>query len=213
VFNEIGQPVEVLAVSDIVAIHCFRVTFSNGEQLTAGERHLWNVAPEANGTTICGPTRPGRRSGGRGRASRALGESHLRWWASDKPPARNVRTLGFHQLRTWGERLMDLDTLKTVSAGIAALIGAAIGASTAIIVQRRSMRLEREKLVHTSRGRVNVLSVAVFRDFLKACKDVERLAERRSSNPRTANLAARLPASKAAPDGCSTKRPGPGLIR
>jgi hypothetical protein len=41
------------------------------------------------------------------------------------------------------------------------------------------MRLEREKLADVSFGRVNALSVAVFRDFLAACKDVESLAELR----------------------------------
>ena len=90
--------------------------------------------------------------------------------------------------------LVDLDTLKVFGSGVFALLAAALGA--AIFVQRRSMRLEREKLVHTSRGRVNALSVAVFRDFLKACKAVERLAERREAGEIIDNEAVRAVTAK-----------------
>ena len=76
---------------------------------------------------------------------------------------------------------MDLDTLKVLGSGLFALLAAALGATTAMFVQRRAMRIERDRLTHAARGRVNALSVAVFRDFLRAAKPVERIAERRQA--------------------------------
>ncbi|MFF0630873.1 hypothetical protein ACFYTS_00055 [Nocardia sp. NPDC004151] len=66
-----------------------------------------------------------------------------------------------------------------LASGAFALIGAGLGAVTTILIQRRMMVLEREKLRHIAVGRVNALSIAVFRDMLAATKAVERLAERR----------------------------------
>lgn len=60
-------------------------------------------------------------------------------------------------------------------------MGAALGVVGSLGVQRRTARLEREKLSHAVRGRVNALSVAVFREFLAACKKVERVGERREA--------------------------------
>ena len=54
---------------------------------------------------------------------------------------------------------MDLDTLKVLGSGLFALLAAALGATTAMLVQRRAMRIERDKLTHAARGRVNALSV------------------------------------------------------
>jgi len=82
---------------------------------------------------------------------------------------------------------MDIEALTVVVSGLFAVLAAAMGATAAIWVQRRSMRMENEKLAHSARGRVNALSVAVFRDFLRACKDVESLAERRESGDIPAN--------------------------
>jgi hypothetical protein len=74
---------------------------------------------------------------------------------------------------------MDPGLLSAVSSGAFALLGAGVGAAGAALIQTRSARLEREKLSHDTRGRVNALSVAVFRQLLASCKEVERTAERR----------------------------------
>jgi hypothetical protein len=77
--------------------------------------------------------------------------------------------------------MVDPDLLRTVSSGVFALLGTALGVVGSWGIQRRTARLEREKLSHAVRGRVNALSVAVFREFLVACKEVERLGERREA--------------------------------
>jgi hypothetical protein len=76
---------------------------------------------------------------------------------------------------------MDPGLLSAVSSGAFALLGAGVGAAGAALVQTRSARLERDKLSHDTRGRVNALSVAVFRELLASCKEVERTAERREA--------------------------------
>ena len=67
---------------------------------------------------------------------------------------------------------------ETTSAA-AALAGALIGAGAILVNQWRSAKLERQRMKHETRGRVNALSASVFREYLAACKVVERLAERR----------------------------------
>ena len=76
---------------------------------------------------------------------------------------------------------MDPGLLSAVSSGAFALLGAGVGAAGAALVQTRSARLERDKLSHDMRGRVNALSVAVFRELLASCKEGERTAERREA--------------------------------
>jgi hypothetical protein len=78
--------------------------------------------------------------------------------------------------------MFDADLVRTLSSGLFALLGACVGVVASFGVQRRTARLEREKLRHTARGRVNSLSVAVFREFLAACKEVERIAEQREAD-------------------------------
>lgn len=77
--------------------------------------------------------------------------------------------------------MVDADLVKTLSSGVFALLGAGVGVAASFGVQRRNTRVEREKLRHTARGRVNALSIAVFREFLAACKEVERIGERREA--------------------------------
>jgi hypothetical protein len=77
--------------------------------------------------------------------------------------------------------MVDADLLRTLSSGVFALLGTALGVIGSLGVQRRTARLEREKLSHAVRGRVNALSVTVFREFLAACKEVERIGERREA--------------------------------
>jgi hypothetical protein len=77
--------------------------------------------------------------------------------------------------------VIDADLLRTLSTGLFALLGAGVGVAATFAVQHKTARLEREKLRHAARGRVNALSVAVFRDFLAACKEVERIGERREA--------------------------------
>jgi hypothetical protein len=77
--------------------------------------------------------------------------------------------------------MVDPDLLRTLSSGVFALLGTALGVIGSLGIQRRAARLEREKLSHAVRGRVNALSVTVFREFLAACKEVERLGERREA--------------------------------
>jgi len=74
---------------------------------------------------------------------------------------------------------MDPGLLSAVSSGVFALLGAVVGVAGATLIQTRYAQLERDKLSHDTRGRVNALSVAVFREFLASCKEVERTAERR----------------------------------
>lgn len=73
------------------------------------------------------------------------------------------------------------DALKIIVPGICAFAGAILGATMTYFAQRRALHMEREKLAHAARERVNALSVSVFRDFLSACKQTERLAERREA--------------------------------
>lgn len=77
--------------------------------------------------------------------------------------------------------MFDADLLRTLSTGLFALLGAGIGVAATFAVQHKTARLEREKLRHAARGRVNALSVTVFREFLAACKEVERIGERRAA--------------------------------
>lgn len=75
--------------------------------------------------------------------------------------------------------MLDSESVRVLSSGIFALLGATLGAIVTFWAQRRSAQLERERLRHSVRGRVNALSVTVFREFLAACKQVEQLGERR----------------------------------
>ncbi|MGW4351335.1 hypothetical protein ACWELJ_04515 [Nocardia sp. NPDC004582] len=68
-----------------------------------------------------------------------------------------------------------------VASGAFALLGASLGALTTILIQRQMVLLEREKLRHVAIGRVNALSIAVFRDMLAAGKKVELIVERREN--------------------------------
>lgn len=77
--------------------------------------------------------------------------------------------------------MFDADLLRTLSTGLFALLGASLGIAATFAVQHKTARLEHAKLRHAARGRVNALSVAVFRDFLAACKEVERIGERREA--------------------------------
>jgi hypothetical protein len=63
-----------------------------------------------------------------------------------------------------------------------ALLGAGVGVAATFAVQHKTAQLERETLRHMARGRVNALSVAVFREFLAACKEVERIGQRRETD-------------------------------
>lgn len=53
--------------------------------------------------------------------------------------------------------MFDPDLLRTLSPGVFALLGTALGVIGALGIQRRTARLEREKLSHAVRGRVNAL--------------------------------------------------------
>jgi hypothetical protein len=77
--------------------------------------------------------------------------------------------------------MFNSDVLKIIVPGLFAFAGAILGAMMTYVAQRRAMHMEREKLAHAARERVNGLSVAVFRDFLSVCKQTERLAERREA--------------------------------
>lgn len=46
VFDEMGNPTKVIAKSDIESEPTYLVTMTDGEEIIAGERHLWNVAIE-----------------------------------------------------------------------------------------------------------------------------------------------------------------------
>lgn len=46
VFDENGDPVEVLAKSELLYNPTYRVTMADGEEIIAGQDHLWNVATE-----------------------------------------------------------------------------------------------------------------------------------------------------------------------
>jgi hypothetical protein len=68
-----------------------------------------------------------------------------------------------------------------ITSAVFALLGATLGSLTTIVVQWRASALERRKLTHDARGRVNALAIAVFRELLASTKVVERLAERREA--------------------------------
>jgi len=47
IFDENGEPTEVLAKSEVVTDEkCYRVKMTTGEEIIAGENHLWNIANE-----------------------------------------------------------------------------------------------------------------------------------------------------------------------
>lgn len=66
-------------------------------------------------------------------------------------------------------------------SALIALAGAIIGSTVVLFGQRQASSQEARRLEHQTRGRVNALAVAVFRDFLACAKIVERLAERREA--------------------------------
>jgi hypothetical protein len=68
-----------------------------------------------------------------------------------------------------------------VTAGVFALAGAILGSLGTVAAQWRAGVIERRRLAHETTGRVNALAISVFREFLRAAKIVERLAELRDA--------------------------------
>ena len=68
-----------------------------------------------------------------------------------------------------------------VTAGVFALAGAILGSLGTVAAQWWAGVVERRRLTHETTGRVNALAISVFREFLKAAKNVERLAKLREA--------------------------------
>ena len=66
-------------------------------------------------------------------------------------------------------------------SALIALGGAIFGSAVVLLGQFQAGVRERRRLTHETRGRVNALAIAVFREFLARAKAVERLGERREA--------------------------------
>lgn len=66
-------------------------------------------------------------------------------------------------------------------SGLLVLAGAVLGSVTTAIGMVHSARMERRRLAHEIRGRVNAQAIHTFSEYLTNCKTVERLAERREA--------------------------------
>lgn len=99
-FNETGQPVEVLKVSDIVRNPGYRVVFSNGDQITTGEEHRWSLATgyQRDNYRRSDPAFQATRRAGR--ASRALAESQKPWVSAAAGPSNSRRADAARASRT-----------------------------------------------------------------------------------------------------------------
>jgi len=74
----------------------------------------------------------------------------------------------------------------SMSAAIAAILGAAIGAGATLLSQLLGFRSERQRLEQERRARDLDLARLAFANFLKAAKQVEHLAEQRQIFPQNA---------------------------
>ncbi len=78
VFDMDGLPTRVMAVSEVKNLPCYRVTFSNGEQITCDHEHIWvsklgGHGPRITGTGKREPERWGSRSVGELYAAKLAG--------------------------------------------------------------------------------------------------------------------------------------------
>lgn len=113
VYNEEGDPVRVIAAYPVEANPCYRVTFSNGQEIVAGQGHLWTVATAADRSHYA-RSRPEWQAQRRAtRASRAVEQSQ-KPWVSKSVTARNSATAALaRQSQTPADRWHYTRTLET----------------------------------------------------------------------------------------------------
>lgn len=93
VFDENGEPTQVLAKSEIFYDHnVYRVEMSDGEVITAGENHLWNVAKERERARYAATDPSAQAKRRANRASRAQTPEQVAAKALEKGDGRGLTT-------------------------------------------------------------------------------------------------------------------------
>lgn len=79
VFDQDGKPTLVVRTHDVESNPCYRITFTNGESIVAGEGHQWNVATDAERMAFLHRDPQWQAERRENRASRAVANSQKPW--------------------------------------------------------------------------------------------------------------------------------------